>query len=130
MKIGKDDHFQGYSMEQIKEHIQYGDQETKNQFRGFKRDIALTNKVATQLFTHNKELVGNWKKAGDHYVSFVKRIMLQIKDGVYKVEQLGQIEALDNGTRGLARTFQMHLYDIKGNILDVSEEHLNRYYNM
>jgi len=128
MLITKDDTYRGYTMERIKEYIQYSDKYTRNEFKGYKKEIALINAIAKQLFKYNKELLGEWNKhKNDNFDAFVQRIIMQIKDGFYKIEQLGQIEALDNGSRGLSRTLQMHLYDVSGNILDVSEEFQSKY---
>lgn len=110
----------------LKKHMSYhtngGEKWMKENMRELKQKIKLNNLVAKQLFIHNPELLSKWSKAEYHYECFVKIIMNEVNDGTYPVERMGKIEAIDDGSRGLNKTFQMHLYDIDGNILDVSSE--------
>lgn len=125
------DIFENYTVEEIKYSCNNGRLDMRNHFKRIKKKLIVHTKVMTELSKQNPEIKRKWSTynttSSNHMLSFVHRIYEQVQSGFYKVEQLGKIEAIDDGSRGLARTFQMHLYDKQGNILDATKIHQNLY---
>jgi len=127
----EDDWTNGVNIGKIKERAQLPYKPKKQDkveaapYKEMKKDITAFNKVAKRLHQTNPDITSAWdfhKGSKDNYYAFVKRIVFQIKSGYYKMEDIGKIESFDDGTRGLGRTFQMHLLDNNGDLLDVSTE--------
>jgi len=104
------------------------------EFKDMKKDIGRWNKVAKQLGLHNPELMERYKDLSygseNHLKGFINRIITQVKAGNIKVEQIGLIESMDDGSRGTCSTMQMHLLDVDGVLLDVAQIHTNQFYYM
>ena len=135
MILGKNDNWHGQTISNIKEWARSTDEAAKG-FKSLKKEITLWNKLAKQMHQTNPNLTSNWIKikadtgGSNHINSFVIRVFLQLKDKRFTLDQIGKIDVIDDGSRGLAKTYQMHLLDINGNILDVSTEYMNRFYYM
>ena len=117
--------FEGYSLETIRR--ESVDPRNTKEERKFYREI----KKRLKIFQAFRKEINNQNpsyESGDHFPTFIGMIFEAIKLGRYPIESIGRIEALDNGTRGLASTKRMHLYTKEGNILDVADCHTNKYY--
>ena len=131
MLITNDQNWNGIPVIDIKRWAVERDSYTK-QYKEMKKEILLWNKMSKSLCIANPELVAKWKEHtshGDQYEAFVWRIYQQLKAGRLKLEEMGKIESLDNGSRGTARTLEMQLWHINGeSILDASREYQYKYY--
>ena len=132
MILRNDDQWEGINVGDIKRWAMGSKDDSWTRFyKKKKKEISLYNKLARQLHKTNPKITTNFNNHRfDNIGAFINRILTQIKAGKYKVEQIGEIVENDNGTRGLARTMHMQLFDIEGNILDVSQEHQYKYYYM
>ena len=135
MLLGNDDQWDGQNVADIKAWGTCGRGGTKDEYTDIykekKREIARYNKVARQLHKTNPEITTQFNNhRTDNIGAFIKRIIAQVEAGRYNADQIGQIVENDNGSRGLARTMHMQLFDTEGNILDVSNEYQYKYYYM
>jgi hypothetical protein len=137
MILKKEDSFNGETLENINYQLsskRYKDPDGKY-WREKKKERALWNKFVKQLEVKNYELTRTWDskeiQSSHNIIDFVKRIHEQLAAGRIKLDDIGEIVSLDNGTRGSARTLHMQLWHINGeSILDAADIHQYRYYYM
>jgi hypothetical protein len=100
------------------------------------KDIRLWNKMAKALHAFNQDITLNWReieKDSSQYniVYFVQRVFMQIKEGRIDLKDVGKIEMMDNGSRGLSASVHMQLWKNDGSCILDAEDCVNyRYHYM
>lgn len=132
MILGNDDSWRSYGkVSMIKE---FAKDKNYPDWKETKKDVILWNKIAKQLHKYNENLTSQWNTFNtsnhNHILSFINRIFYQVKQDRIRIEDIGKICILENGTRGLSSTLHMQLWNVnKTSILDANDEFIDKYHN-